>query len=47
MRYSFYTWQDFFLGGRGGGDVDACKGCMCVLVHTLDFNEIVDIFKDI
>ena len=33
--------QDFFL--RGGGEVD---GCMLVLVHPLDFNEILDIFKD-
>ena len=25
--------QDFFLGG--GGDVDACKGCMCASVQIL------------
>ena len=33
--------QDLFLGG--GGDVDACKGCMRVSVLL---NEILDIFKD-
>ena len=26
--------------------IDACKVCMCVLVHPLDFNEILDIFKN-
>ena len=41
--------QDFFLGGGGGGEggnIDACKRCIRVLVHPLDFNEILDIFKD-
>ena len=31
---------------RPGGNVDACKGCMCMSVHPLDFDEILDIFKD-
>ena len=40
--------RDFFLGG----DVDACKRSMrgsgaCVdQVHLLDFDEVLDIFKD-
>ena len=40
--------QNFFLawGGGWGGNLHACKGCMCVSVHPLGFNEILDIFKD-
>ena len=35
-----------FPRGRGGGmHVDACKGCMRVSVHPLDFNEILDTFS--
>ena len=36
-------------GGGGGGNVDGWKGCTLVLVHPpglIDFNEILDIFKD-
>ena len=38
----------FLPWGRGGegGNIDACKRCIRVLVHPLDFNEILDIFKD-
>ena len=35
--------QVFFLQGR---NVDACNGCMRGSVHPLDFDEILDIFKD-
>ena len=28
------------------GNVDVCKGCMRELVHPLDFNKILGIFKD-
>ena len=42
--------QIFFLerggGEGGGGNVDTCKGCMCASVHLLDFNKILDIFKN-
>ena len=31
----------------GEGNVDACKGCMRMSMHLLDFNEIADIFKDL
>ena len=30
----------------GGGSADACKGYMHTSVHPLDFNEILDIFKN-
>ena len=32
-----------YIFSLGGGNIDACKGCMGALVHLLDF---LDIFKD-
>ena len=38
--------RTFHGGRRHKGNVDACKGCMHMLVHLLDSYEILDIFKD-
>ena len=40
VSYRNFSW------GVGGEEVDACKGCIHASVHPLDFNEILDIFKD-
>ena len=36
----------FHIGFLPGGEYRCVQGCMRMLVHLLDFNEILDIFKD-